>query len=383
MKANRKALVVTTVASTIDQFCMNDISILLNDYDVQVAANFTTGNNTSEERIVEFKNELLNKNIIINEIEFTRNPLSNNNLVAFKKLKDLICQNNYDLIHCHTPIAALHTRLAANRLRKKGTKVIYTAHGFHFYRGAPFVNWLIYYPIERVLARYTDVLITINKEDFERAKSKLHAKNVKYIPGIGIDSEKFYTTEIDKDLKRNELALPKEAFVVLSVGELNKNKNHEVVIKAIAKINNPGIHYVICGQGQQEGHLRSLSKELSIGDRVHLLGFRKDIPEICKISDVFVLPSHREGLSVALMEAMSVGLPIIASRIRGNTDLIQDGNGGYLHDPEDHFGIAESINRIIANEKLRDEMGMRNKEEGKKYDKWVVKEQMRELYKNL
>lgn len=382
MNEKKKALVVTTVASTIDQFCMNDISILLDNYDVQVAANFTKGNNTSKERINEFKNELIKKNIVFNELEFDRNPLSKSNLRAHKKLKNIIEQNRFDLIHCHTPIAAMFTRLAARGARKKGTKVIYTAHGFHFYKGAPILNWLVYYPIEKWLARYTDTLITINKEDYERAQCKFKAKRVEYIPGIGIDLKKFNTVEVDRDLKCSELDLPKDAFVVLSVGEVNKNKNHEVVIRAIAKIDNPNIHYIVCGQGKLEGHLRSLGKELGLENQVHLLGFRKDIPEIFKISDIFVFPSYREGLSVALMEAMANGLPVVCSNIRGNSDLIEYEKGGYLVEPGDIVGFAKYMKNLIEASRLRSEFGGFNLEKIENYSIENVLKEIEEIYLN-
>lgn len=376
----KKALVVTTVASTIDHFCMNDISILLDNYDVQVAANFTTGNVTSKERINEFKIELINRNICINEVEFNRNPLSKNNLKAYKKLKEIIRHNKFDLIHCHTPIAAMLTRFASRNARKLGTKVIYTAHGFHFYKGAPLKNWLLYYPIEKWMARYTDVLITINKEDYARVKNKFKAKRVEYVPGVGIDLERFNKVKIDKDLKRNELDLSKDAFVILSVGELNKNKNHEVVLKAIAKINNPIIHYVICGQGQLEGYLKKLSKDLGIINQVHLLGYRKDIAEIYKVTDIFVFPSYREGLPVALMEAMANGLPVVCSKIRGNSDLIEDGYGGYLVEPTNVHGFAEYIERLISDAQLRKNLGSFNLKKAGKYAIENVALQMKRIY---
>ncbi|PKM86541.1 MAG: glycosyltransferase family 1 protein [Firmicutes bacterium HGW-Firmicutes-12] len=380
MNVKRKALVVTTVASTIDQFCMNDISLLLEDYNVQVAANFTRGNNTSKERINEFENELSNKNIVINEIEFDRNPLSKGNLTAYKKLKKIMYLNEFDLIHCHTPIAAMFTRLAAKELRKNGVRVIYTAHGLHFYKGAPLLNWLVYYTVEKWLARYTDILITINKEDYERAKNRFKAKRVEYIPGVGIDLKKFNTIEIDIDLKRSELCLPKDAFVVLSVGELNKNKNHEVVIKAIAKMNNLDIHYVICGQGQLNEYLCDLSIKLGIENRVHLVGFRKDIPQIYKISDLFVLPSLREGLSVALMEAMANGLPVVCSKIRGNTDLIDLEMGGYLVNAKSQIEFKDKIELMFKDRNERISMGNYNLNKIKDYDEVKTLEQLRRVY---
>lgn len=381
MNEKKKALVVTTVASTIDQFCMNDISILIGDYDVQVAANFTKGNNTSKERINEFKNELINKNIEINEVEFDRNPFSKSNLIAYKKIKKIIQQNKFDLVHCHTPIAAMFARVAAKELRKKGSKIIYTAHGFHFYKGAPYLNWLVYYPVEKWLARYTDILITINKEDYERAKSKLKAKKVEYIPGVGIDLKKFDSVEVDRDLKRSELGLPIEAFVVLSIGELNKNKNHEVVIRAISKLNNPNIYYVICGQGQLDEYLANLGKELGIEKQVYLLGFRNDIPEICMASDLFIFPSFREGLSVALMEAMACGLPIICSNIRGNKDLIVDNRGGYLIDPTDVDELAKKILLLNEEQNRKKNMGLYNVKRIKKFELKNVLKETAQLYR--
>ncbi len=367
----KKVLIVSTVSRQFYLFEQGNIEVLKSlGYEVQGAANFEDAN----ERLDAL-------DIVRHPFDIQRSPFSLKNIKAYKQLKKIMKSENFDAVHCHSPMGGVLARLAAKSIGLY--PVIYTAHGFHFYKGAPIINWLIYYPIEKWLARYTDTLITINKEDYNRAKSKFKTKRVEYIPGVGIDLEKFSTNEIDRDLKRSELGLPKDTFVVLSVGELNKNKNHEVIIRAISKIDNSKIHYVLCGQGQLEGYLRSLSKELGLENQVHLLGFRKDIPEICKISDLFAFPSYREGLSVALMEAMSAGLPIIASKIRGNTDLIQDGNGGYLHEPNDYLGIAKSIDKMIDDEKLRIEMEIRNKEEVKKYDKQVVKDRMRDLYANL
>lgn len=376
----KKALVVTTVASTIDQFCMNDISILQKEYRVHVAANFAAGNNTSRERVQEFKSELKSKNIVINEMKFNRNPFNKENFSAYKEIKRLIESNCYDIIHCHTPVAAMVVRLAARKARKNGTKVIYTAHGFHFFKGAPIINWLIYYPVERFLARYTDMLITINKEDYERAKKSFKAGRVEYIPGVGIDVDKFSNIEIDKKSKRKELGLPEDAFVVLSVGELNKNKNHETIIRALAKLNNPQIHYVICGQGLLENHLKALIKELGLEKQVHLLGFRKDIAEICKASDLFVFPSFREGLSVALMEAMATGLPVVCSNIRGNSDLIEDGKGGYLVKPNDVEGFSRAIEKCHNAEETRKVFSNNNLNRVRKYSFENVMKEIEKIY---
>lgn len=290
----------------------------------------------------------------------------------------MILEEKYDLVHTHTPVASAITRLVCKNI--KGTKVFYTAHGFHFHKGAPIKNWLIYYPLEKWLAKYTDTLITINKEDYERAKSKFKAKRVEYIPGVGLDIDKFKNVVVDKVGKRQELSLPEDAFVILSVGELNKNKNHEVVIRAIAKIKNPDIHYLVCGKGNLDGHLRNLSKELGLEDQVHLLGFRKDIPEICKISDVFAFPSYREGLGMAALEAMACGLPIITSNVHGIVDYSIDGETGYNCSPTDVDSFSKYIKNLYLDIEKRNRMTANNIEAVKKFNQLNVLNLMEQIY---
>lgn len=314
-------------------------------------------------------------------IPFKRSPYNVTNYTVYQQLKKVINENKYELIHCHTPMGSVLTRLAARNLRKLGTKVLYTAHGFHFYKGAPIINWLLYYPIERFLARYTDVLITINKEDYKRAQ-RFKAKRVEYVSGVGIDLDKFNTVKVDKDLKRNELGLPKNSFVLLSVGELNKNKNHEIVIKALAKLNNREIHYLICGQGPLESYLKDLAKQLGVEEQIHLLGFRKDIAEICRVSDVFIFPSFREGLPVAIMESMASGLPVVCSNIRGNTDLIEDGANGYLVNPYDIFGFTNAIEKLYKDDKLRNDFGVKSFQLVRRYSLENVMIEMEKVYFN-
>lgn len=270
------------------------------------------------------------------DISCSRSPLSFGNIKAIKQIRNLA--KEYDIVHCHTPIAAACTRLACKGLRKKGVKVIYTAHGFHFYKGAPKKNWLIYYPVEKICARWTDVLITINKEDYELAKKKLHAKKVEYVPGVGIDVDKFANTMVNRIQKRQEIGVPEDAFMLLSVGELNANKNHHIVIKALAEIGDPNIHYVIAGKGDKKDELEALAKELNVN--LHLLGYRSDVAELYKVADLYILPSIREGLNVSVMEALSSGCPVVASKIRGNVDMISN---DYCFNP---FSIIEIVNLV-------------------------------------
>ncbi len=315
-------------------------------------------------------------------IPFERNPLKLGNLKAYKELKRVIDKGEYDIIHCHTPVGAMLTRLAAKQARKQGTKVFYTAHGFHFYKGAPAINWLLYYPVEKWLSRYTDVLITINKEDYERAKS-FKAGKVCYVPGVGIDLKKFNSGYVDKNEKREEIGVHADDFVLLSVGELIPRKNHEVVIRALSVLkqrdNLNHIEYVICGRGAYEADLKKLAEGLDVADHVHFLGYRNDISEICNCADLFVFISHQEELPMALMEAMACGLPVVCSNIRGSTDLIEDGVTGFLanNTPEE---VAEAISEMKNNTALRNRVASAALHKIKQFDLSSVEDEMSKIY---
>lgn len=316
------------------------------------------------------------------DIPFERNPFKVGNITAYKKLKKIIDTGHYDIIHCHTPVGAALARLAAREVRRKGTKVIYTAHGFHFYKGAPLINWLIFYPTERWLAHDTDVLITINREDYQRAQN-FKARKVVYVPGVGIDLKKFHVDITDKSAKRKELGLATDDFILLSVGELILRKNHQVVLKALGCLQKQGnlgnIQYVICGQGTKMDELKELAKSLGIAEHVHFLGYRHDIPDICNASDVFMFMSLQEGLPVALMEAMACGLPAICTSIRGNTDLIENGITGFLADntPE---ATAEAIKKIKSDSTLRDNLAAHALERVKRFDLTQILPAMQKIY---
>lgn len=314
------------------------------------------------------------------DLPFERLPFNKNNVHVQRELKKIIDGNKYELVHCHTPMGGAIGRLAAREARKNGTKVFYTAHGFHFFKGASLINWLIYYPIERWLARFTDVLITINKEDYNRAKT-FKASRVEYVPGVGININKFKKTTIDREVKRKSLGVEENEFMILSVGELNKNKNHRVIIRALAELRNKNVKYFLCGQGPLEDDLKRLAQEVDVGSQVKLLGFRKDIPELCNAADLFAFPSYREGLSLSLMEAMASGLPVICSCIRGNKDLIDNELGGYLLDPDKYNAFSTTIDFIMANVLARQKMGSYNKNKIDLFQIEKVIDQVSEIYK--
>ncbi len=292
----------------------------------------------------------------VHSLSCTRSPFNFMGIwKAIREIKRLVEKEEYDIVHCHTPVAALCTRLACVKVRKKGVKVFYTAHGFHFYKGAPLKNWLLYYPIEKICSRITDVLITINKEDYRLAQKRLSTPKVEYIMGVGINTDFFANAVVKKDFKREEINVPKNAFLMLSVGELNTNKNHMTVISALPKLNNENIHYAIAGTGDLDNEIMSYAKKIGVADRVHLLGQRCDVAELYKIADCYVHPSFREGLPVAVMEAIAAGLPVIVSNVRGNVDLV-DNDTGYIFkstDRDDFCKVFSELENDIANHAVR------------------------------
>lgn len=378
----KRMLMLASVASMIDQFNMPNIELLKNlGYQVDVACNFEYGNTCSTERIEELKRRLTELGVGCFQIDFTRNVMNlKQDMVAYKQVLKILRSNKYTFLHCHSPIGGVVGRLAGH---KAGIKVIYTAHGFHFFKGAPLLNWLLFYPIEKYLSRYTDMLITINEEDYHRALKKFHAKETTYVHGVGIATEKFAGGEVDVKEKKAELGIPQGAKVLFSVGELNDNKNHATIIKAMKELKDTSCHYVICGRGEGREALEQLALELGIKERVHLLGFRTDVAQIFSVADMYVFPSKREGLSVALMEAMASGLPIVASNIRGNRDLIQDGENGYLVGAEDVSAFADRIQKLLDCPEICEKFGKESRERVKNFDLEKVSEEMRKIYQQV
>lgn len=317
------------------------------------------------------------------DIPFERLPWKKGNLRAYRMLKAIIDQEHYDLIHCHTPVGAMIARLAARAARRKGTKVIYTAHGFHFFRGAPVANWLLFYPVEWVLSFCTDVLITINQEDYARAKGHLHAKRVEYVPGVGIDTARFRENTVDRREKRRELGCADGDFLILTVAEMTANKNHITILKALALLKNEpmfaNLHYWICGRGETWQSLENSARELGIASHIHFLGYRNDAPELYPCCDLFAFMPYREGLSVALMEAMASGAPIVCTQIRGNRDLITDGVSGVFVENSPQ-ALAEAIRALYADPQRREALGRGAREAVQAFDAEAVYRQMKEIY---
>lgn len=363
----KKILIVSTVSRQFYLFEQGNIEVLKEmGYEVHAAANFS-----------DFNERLNSLDIIRHHFDIKRSPFSFHNIKAYFQLKQLIHTEKFDVVHCHSPMGGVLARLAS---KASGVKtIIYTAHGFHFFKGAPPLNWIIYYPIEKFLARLTDILITINLEDYRRAK-KFKAKKVVYVPGIGVNTDKFKKINVDRNEKRKDLGVSQNDIVILSIGEMIKRKNYETALRTIAKLKNDNVKYLICGTGQLENDLKEMALNLNILDKVIFLGFRNDIPEICMVADLFLFPSFQEGLPVSVMEAMAAGLPIVCSSIRGNEDLIVNGINGYLASPENEDLFVQHISELLTDSMLRESMSLNNIKKIEKYNKLSIQNEMKDIY---
>jgi len=334
-----------------------------NNYQVDIACSSAEGFKT------EGYEEYLRKNIPEGSEYFhlsaERTPYTLKNIKGYSELYKIIEQGNYDLVWTNEPVMGVITRLASSRQRKNGLKVLYLAHGYHFFKGAPLNNWL-YYPIEKYMARFCDMMVMINWEDFYFTQKRFHTP-VKHIDGIGLDFSKFTSVSVDYKIKRRELGIGINDVLILSAGELQTCKNHESIIKAIASLNDSKIKYIICGGGELLEYLKKLSKKLKIENKVQFLGHRYDIGEILKVSDIFAHPSEREGLGIAPLEAMSIGLPLITSNIQGIKDYSVNGKTGYCLDPHDINGYAGAIKKLANNPDLRKSFGEYNMKAVEKY----------------
>lgn len=375
----KKMLMLATTAAMIEQFNKNNILILEEmGYEIHVAGNWLEGNPISNERLEEFKKWLSIHHGKWFHISTTRRPMDLiNNGKAYHDVVHLINEYKYEFIHCHTPIGSVIGRLAAKRTH---TKIIYTAHGFHFFKGAPLRNWLLYFPVEWVCSWMTDVLITINKEDYERAKKHLHAKKTEYIPGVGVDVEKFAVCSVNKKAKCHELGIPDDKFILLSAGELQERKNHRLVIDALGKMQNQDIYYLIAGQGILREEYEQRIENYGLKKNIILLGYRTDIDELCEIADCFVHPSVREGLGIAPLEAMASGLPLISANVNGMKDYTDNGISGYCIDPYSKEEMIKAICKMFDDRVFREKCGSNNIRIVQKFSRDKVNKIMNTIY---
>lgn len=372
----KKILLTATVQSHISQFHMPLIKMLKDKgYEVHVAAK----NNLAEKDGLNL--DLADK---IFDIPFSRSPLKRENILAYKKIKKIISDYEYEVIHCNTPMGGIITRLAARKARSNGTKVFYTAHGFHFYKGAPIVNWLIYYPIEKYMAHYTDKLITISKEDYQLAINKQFRTNIQHIHGVGASTEKYKCVSFEEKLKlRDYFGYRKDSFICICTGELNRNKNQSVLIKAVPEILEkiPNFKLLLAGNGPLKEELYNLVELLKIEENVDFLGYKTNLDNYVKLSDVAISASIREGLGLNLIEAMLCGKPTVASINRGHNELVKNNITGMLFNPQNSKELASHIHYLYKNRNLIKQFGNDAIEAIRPYRVENVLCEIEELYK--
>ncbi|MBO5572699.1 MAG: glycosyltransferase family 4 protein [Clostridium sp.] len=398
-------MLVSHVSGFIPQFEMNNVRTLQQmGYEVHYATNYNNPSYGTD------NSRLDGTGIIRHQIDFVRSPWNIlDNVRALRQLTRLMREQNFALVHCHNPMSAALTRVAAKLTDTK--PVLYTAHGFHFYKGAPLHMWLIYGLMEWLLSFMTDQQICINKEDFGFAKKHFHCKKVSYIPGVGINIEKIQgnkaadsmsgtagdtvqsvaaaqnrtDTETAQELratKRCELGIPEDAIAVVSAGELIPRKNHITMLRAIAGIGDrDDIIYVICGHGELEEELKQQAKALGIEKKVIFAGYRNDLFDIYRACDICAFPSLQEGLPVALLEAMAIGLPVVCSDIRGSNELIDEGRGGFRLPAEDSESFGLAVLHLADDEEARKYMGAYNQKKALEYAEEPVKRKMRRIYR--
>ena len=368
-----KVLVAVHLGRHFRIFGQSDYKVLLDmGHEVHIAANFN-------DEIDKFDHP----DVVKHQIDFDRNPFSKQNLKAFNQLKELFSKEKFDLIHCQSPSGGAITRLAAKKTRKRGTKVLYTAHGLHFFEGAPKKNWLMYYNFEKFLAKYTDGIITINGEDYNSAKEMLKINDVYHVHGVGIDLEKFTSQNKDNKLSiRNEYGYKKDDFILIYVGELSHRKNQDMAINVINKLKDriPNIKLLLVGDGDLKYKYKSSVKQLNLEKYVDFLGYRKDVNRLMMLSDIAISTSRQEGLPVNIMEAMATGLPLVVTNCRGNRDLVSNNENGYVIEYYNTTNFSDSIVKIFESDSLNCRLSKSSLHSIGKYSIQKINKDMKLIY---
>ena len=349
----KKVLYVATVASHICQFHLPYLKYFQdNGYEVHVAAR----DNLAEKNglALQYTDEFF-------PIPFERSPFDRRNIKAYKALKEVFEKQRYDIVVCNTPMGGILTRMVAQKYRKTGTKVVYIAHGFHFYKGAPKKNWLVYYPIEKHFAKKCDVLVTINEEDYLLAKKKFKTR-VERIHGIGVNEKRYYPiSQAEKETQRAKFGYKKDEFIILTVGELLKNKNQIQVIQAVEEVakTHSNIRLLLAGNGKDRERLEGYVAERGLQKHVSFLGYCTNLQEYQRIVDVGVSCSIREGLGLNVIESMMSGNTFIATKNRGHNELIEDQRNGFLVEVGDFKTLANRLEQLLCDTALKENMQKR------------------------
>lgn len=373
----KKALIITTVSGFLQQFELANVQLLQSmGYEVHYAANF-------DQPGYQKRCDYRSLNILVHSIPVNKSPWHiRENYQAYVMLRQLAKEMHFRLIHCHTPMGGVLGRMVGCGLRD-APWIIYTAHGFHFYKGAPWRNWILYYTAERILAHRTDCLITINHEDYGYARHmRLHNRGlVACIPGVGVDLDQYGAPPPQICMSREIMGIPKDSLFILSVGELNANKNHRIILDAMHLLHDDSLFYGICGSGskRQTEELLRIAEKYGLKKHFRLFGYQEDVlPYLCH-ADIFAFPSYREGLGMAALEAMAAGIPLITSDCRGTREYMINGYNGIVVAPDDVEGFARAI-RTMKEPSIRKEYGMNGRRQAGRFDKQRTIASMTHIY---
>ena len=344
-------------------------------YQVERAANFENGDGP-EVHNQQYVGECQEKGIITHSIPFERHSLMGS-LKCMPQVKQLLKEGQYDIVHAHTETGGLILRLTKGV--KGNSRFFYTPHGMSFWKGSSLKSQVIYRPLERWICSGMDMNLGMNQEELD-VLQKWNSKTAAYIHGIGLNLERFQKEGRSRNEIRAEFGVNEDDKLIVSVGELDDNKNHATVIKALSFLESKNYKYVVCGVGPNKDKLNQMAADAGLGDRVILAGYRSDIPDILHAADLFVFPSFHEGMPVAALEAMACGLPLICSKIRGNVDIVKEGVNGFLFEPEDYLSLVIAMERLIGNQELEEVFGKKNKEIVKAFSQEAVKEELKKLY---
>lgn len=320
------------------------------------------------------------------KIDIQRNPFSIKNLRAIRSLKSILKNENYSIVHCHTPMGSVVARLASKKFRQFGLKVIYTSHGFHFYKKSSIINWLLYYPIEKLLSKVTDILVTINEEDYTIAKNQFYTNKVYKIDGVGVNLDLFQPVSFEKKLElREQYGFQKDDFIILYIAEFINRKNHQMLFQLIKKLKNDNYNFkfIFCGKGKLLEYYKDASQKSGLDNLVNFTGYRKDIFNFCALSDLHIATSLQEGQGINNIEAMATGLPLLATDIRGHRDVIVNGRNGKLFPINDNDGLYKLVIELYNDLRIKNDYFFNNIYDSKKFSIDIAVNKMAEIYKTV
>jgi glycosyltransferase involved in cell wall biosynthesis len=288
------------------------------------------------------------------DVAWSRNPFSASNLLGTSsKVRRIVEENRYDIVHVHTPIASFVTRYALRTLpQATRPRVIYTAHGFHFYEDQGGAAHAFFRRMERTAGPWTDYLVTINREDYEAAEQlgTIDPKRVRYIPGIGVDTVRFSPTAVSAEEAarvRDELGAAPDQFAITMIAEFSPVKRHSFALDTISAVSDERVRLILVGDGPTEVQVREQIERLGLQDRVRVAGYRRDVPAVLLACDALLLVSEREGLNRSVLEAMSCARPVFGTATRGIADAVGT-DAGWIVGKNDAQALAAAIDAAVA-----------------------------------